>query len=766
MARKPTSRTSAKTASSGPGPEWQDTLEWQDAFDAITDALCLVDLQGTVRRCNRAFAKFVGRTPDDAVGEACCTLIHGGPAHPPQCPLPKMLGTKAHQETEYLLRDRWVWVAADPIFAGPGALVGAVQSLADITERKRAEEALRGSEERHRTILREMIEGYYEVDIKGTMTFCNDTAVAMLGYSRDELIGLNNRAYMDEANAKRVYQTFNRVYRTGESARAFDWELIRKDGTRIAIETSVALMRDAEGRAVGFRGVMHDITERKRAEEALEVSERRFRDFVEHALVGVYRTTGDGRVLMANSAMARLLGFSSREALLQADLEEWSRRHNYPRSNLKEALARDGGLTGRESTFTRDDGTVVHLRESARVVRDETGAMQYFEGIIEDMTEHRRLEEQLRQSQKMEVVGTLAGGVAHDFNNLLQSMLSHAQLLRSHPNDSEKVLAVVRELEQQIQRGASLTRQLLVFSRRGTTKPEPIDLNDAVGDATQILRRLVRANIALSTDLVGGQLPVEADRGQLEQVLMNLALNASDAMPQGGKLQIRTGAIGGGEVWFSVEDTGQGIPETVREHIFEPFFTTKEAGRGTGLGLSVVHGIVTSHAGRIEVESAVGDGSTFRVILPRAASGGGFPEREAVPTLPELELGKGERILVAEDEDGAREGLRDLLTSLGYEVVATESGEAAKQLSVDQPFDVLLTDFMLPGVTGPQLALELQARWPALNVILMSGYAQNEAVRRDVTARKLRFLQKPFDVGTLARELRAALDERADPEGS
>ncbi|HQT95022.1 MAG TPA: PAS domain S-box protein [Thermoanaerobaculaceae bacterium] len=507
----------------------------------------------------------------------------------------------------------------------------------DITERKRAEEAVRESEERYRTILQTIPEGYYEVDIRGALTFCNDSLTALLGYPRAELIGLSNRAVMDEATAARVYETFNRVYRTGEPARALDWELIRKDGTRIVVETSVSLLRDEENRPVGFRGLLRDVSERT------------------------------------------------------------------------------------------------------------------------------KVEEQLRQAQKMEAIGSLAGGVAHDFNNLLQVLLSQAELLRIHADDPEQVKALGLELGQQISHGASLTRQLLLFSRRETARPEPLDLNDAVTSATRILRRLVRANIVLEVELAPEALPIEADHGQLEQVLMNLAVNAADAMPEGGTLTIRSGALDGERVSVTIEDTGTGIPEVIRERIFEPFFTTKGAGKGTGLGLSVAHGIVTRHGGTIDVESKVGRGTTFRVILPRGGSGDIAGARRPPGEAAEFPEGHGEWILVVEDEDAAREALRDILRTLGYEVIAAASGEEAGALPAEQPFDVLLTDLMLPGISGPQLAVGLQARWPSLRVILMSGYTEDEAVRRGINEGNVRFLQKPFGMAALAHEIRAALTP--DPVG-
>ena len=629
-----------------------------------------------------------------------------------------------------------------------------------------ARATLRENEERLNLALQSTGLGLWDQRFDTGKLTISERWAAMLGYSAAELNAeaepWRTRVHPEDLPA--TMATLDRHLRGETPLYESEHRLRTKSGDWIWVsDRGRVVERETDGRPRRFIGTLLDITERKRAEEALQASDRRFRDFVENVLLGVYRTTEQGRVLLANPAMARILGFPSLDALLNADLEEWAVRHAYPRPGLKEKLAREGGLTGYESKFTRDDGTVVHLRETARVVRDRSGAVQYYEGIIEDMTEHRRLEEQLRQSQKMEVVGTLAGGVAHDFNNLLQAMLSHVQLLQQQVTDSARVAEMGRELEHHIDRGASLTRQLLVFSRRGTTKPERLDLNEAIRDATNLLRRLVRANIALSTDLGNERLLVEVDRGQLQQVLMNLTLNASDAMPGGGTLIIRTGSLGHHEVSLSVEDTGHGIPEENRKRIFEPFFTTKEPGRGTGLGLSVVQGIVVSHGGRIEVTSEVGRGSIFRVFLPRATPIAQTEAHETPPLACEPASGNGERILLVEDEDGARDGLRDILTSTNYDVVAVGSGEDAQRLAEDQPFDVLLTDLMLPGVSGPQIAVELQERWPTLRVIMMSGYARDEAVRLGVSAGAVRFLQKPFDMATLLREVRAALAERPEP---
>jgi len=495
--------------------------------------------------------------------------------------------------------------------------------------------------------------------------------------------------------------------------------------------------------------------ERKRNERALREGEERYRLVVQRAPVGVFHYDVDLRITDCNERFEAILA-SPRERLIGLDMNRLEDASVLPA--IRESVRGGHGIyEGPYRATTSRAAPYVTLRTAP--LHGADGTIIGGVGIVEDTTEHRRLEEQLRQAQKMEAVGSLAGGVAHDFNNLLQAMLTHAQRLRGRANGERWLEDLAGELERQVERGASLTRQLLVFSRRETVRPERLDLNDAVREATQMLRRLVRANIALAIDLSPQRLVVAADPGQLQQVLTNLTLNAVHAMPAGGRLAIRTAALSPLEVSFEVEDSGHGIPAAIRERIFEPFFTTKEPGKGTGLGLSVVHGIVATHGGRVEVETEEGRGTRFRVVLPAAGTDGeAAPPARVRTSATELARGRGERVLVVEDEDAAREGLREILASLGYEVEAAATGEAAETTRPEAPFDVLLTDLMLPGILGPQLAADLKARWPALRVILMSGYHEDDAIRKAASAGDVRFLQKPFDMATLAREVRAALD--------
>ena len=510
-------------------------------------------------------------------------------------------------------------------------------------------------------------------------------------------------------------------------------------------------LRESEGRR-----------QRRAAEDALRASEARYRLLFERNLAGVYRGTLEGRLLDCNDSFARIYGYTSREeALAVSALDLY--RDPAGRDELVSALRMTGHVINFESQGRRKDGTAVWVLENASLVRGDRDQAATIEGTVIDLTERRNAEEALRshqlqliQAQKLEAVGRLAGGVAHDFNNLLQAMLSTVQVLRATGGTPE-LPARLQELEGHVRRGAQLVRQLLLFSRAERPETRRIDLNELLRGAAGLLRRLLAADIAIELDLGDEALAVEADPGQVEQVIINLAVNAADAMPRGGSLTFTTGSDVD-SVWLAVADTGSGIPEAALAHVFEPFFTTKPAGRGTGLGLSVVHGIVTRHGGLIDVATSAGAGTTFTVRLPRAASGAIAPTREeATPGLPR---GRGERILVVEDEDAARAGLAEILGLLGYGVVAVASGEEAAALPDLDSFDLMITDLMLPGVSGPDLARSLLPRLPDLAVVLMSGYAVDEVMSGPATGLKMTFLQKPFDMAALAVAVAGALARR------
>jgi PAS domain S-box-containing protein len=593
----------------------------------------------------------------------------------------------------------------------------------------------------------------FEAGRNGFLTFANRAGFEMFRVSQDdvergirvlELVAPADR----ERAAARLAQAMAGEYHGGTELTAR-----RGDGTTFP---ALVFARSIEsgGRPTGVRGIVADISERVEAQEALHLQGAA----LEAAANGIVITDQEGTVQWVNPAFTRLTGYEASEVV--------GRSTRILKSGVQdEAVYRElwqtigaGKVWHGELINRRKDGTQYSEEMTITPLHGSGGAITHFIAIKQDITDRKRTAEQIRQAQRIEAVGTLAGGVAHDFNNLLQGMLSLAEVLRVHQHEPVRIAAAASELEEQIRHGASLTRQLLLFSRRSTARPERLLLNEVVEGAGRLLRRLLRENIGLELRLADDDLPVLADRGQLEQVLINLVVNASDAMPGGGRLAIRTGKEGSERVWFSVSDSGAGIPEEVRGRIFEPFFTTKGEEKGTGLGLAVVRGITSEHGGTVEVESSRGVGSTFRVILPRLRNGSPPRPREGRSARAGLPVGGGEHILVVEDEEAARDGLREMLRILGYHVEAVGSAAEVVRLPRAPAFDLLLTDLMLPDLPGTDVARGAARRWPGLKIILMSGYAKDEVVRRNVSEGHVRFLQKPFDMETLAHEVHAALE--------
>ncbi|TAM45864.1 MAG: PAS domain S-box protein [Acidobacteria bacterium] len=644
-------------------------------------------------------------------------------------------------------RTRWIAARGEPWRDGAGTVRGLRGTVQDITARRLAEETLRRSEEKYRTIFEESFDGLFITSPEGRIVDMNRKGIAMFGYATKEEVqslDLVRDVYADPADRERILALV-RAHGVAE----YEVVVKKKSGEKMITRCSLVPVRDGAGAVTFFRGIVRDITSRRRLEEAM----RRSATAIEQLSESVVVTDPNGVIEYVNPAFSRVTGYNREEAVGRNPriLKSGKQPPEFYREMW--AILLRGEVWHGHIVNRRKDGTLFEEDVTISPVRDDRGAIAHYVAVKRDVTQEIALEAQLRQSQKMDAVGRLAGGIAHDFNNLLQAMLSHTQLLQRAPEQARADLA---ELEAQIRRGAALTRQLMLFSRREEARREPLDLGAVVAEAGKLLRRLVRENVEVVVEAPERPVITAADRGQLDQVLMNLALNAADAMPNGGRLTIRTGTAAD-EAWLAVQDTGCGIPESVRDKVFEPFFTTKPAGHGTGLGLSVVHGIVTDHGGRIELESEVGAGTTFRIVLPRAAPGAPLAASAARPE-EAPPAGRGERVLVVEDETAAREGLVAILRSLGYDVTATGSAAETARLAPEPPFHVLLTDLMLPDVDGATLARGAADRWRGLHVILMSGYAEEDVRRRSAELGHVEFLQKPFDMHALARALRRVLD--------
>jgi two-component system cell cycle sensor histidine kinase/response regulator CckA len=461
-----------------------------------------------------------------------------------------------------------------------------------------------------------------------------------------------------------------------------------------------------------------------------------------------------GRVLYMNRGGRSMIGLDEAADVTSytiAHLLRTPEAHVIVTEGLPEAIRK--GIWRGETELISSDGSVISISMVILAHKGSDGSVEFVSTIARDITGHRKLEAQLRQAQKMEAVGQLAAGVAHEFNNLLQALMSMSAILRLR-GGSGPIATIGGDMELQIKRGASLTQQLLLFSRDVAVEKVSLDLSEQVQKASTLLRQLIPENIRIVLEASELQLSVQGDAGQMQQVLLNLAINARDAMPDGGTLTLRARSCDG-EVILEVEDTGGGMNDVTRAHLFEPFFSTKEPGKGTGLGLAVVHGIVVEHGGRIEVESTAGTGSRFRVVFPSA------PDEGAPLPAPidhvEDPAAAG-FVLLVEDEVSVREGIVFLLETIGYSVISVSSGEEAMTISQEPAPDLLLTDVSLAGIGGPELGERLRERWPLLKVVLMSGYFE-ESSRAKAGERGLHFLQKPFDMAELTSHLRAALQE-------
>ncbi len=507
--------------------------------------------------------------------------------------------------------------------------------------------------------------------------------------------------------------------------------------------------------------------------QARRASDASYSALVEQAPVGIYRSTPAGKFLSANSALARMLGYPSPSDLLTLDMG----RDVYADPTERQRLLDEDTYSDRiyddlETTWKRKDGTRLRVQLSVRAVRDGSGRVEFYESFVRDITTQRQLESQLLQAQKMEAVGRLAGGVAHDFNNLLTVILSYGDLLLEDlPADSadrEGVEQIVRAA----QSASELTRQLLAFSRQQVLKPQVLDLNDIVAGLERLLARVLGEDVQLTSILADDLGAVKVDPGQLEQVIMNLCVNARDAMPKGGRLTIETGNVEldetymqghptgkpGRYVMLAVTDTGMGMDAETQARIFEPFFTTKQIGKGTGLGLATVYGIVQQSGGFIWVYSEPGHGTCFKVYLPCVDEAAAKP----VPGTPSA-TGGTETVLIAEDVDAVRGVTKQLLQRHGYTVLDAPNAETALKTCTEYAgtIHLLLTDVVMPDGSGSDLAQKVTERKPDMKVLFMSGYTDDAVVRHGILREGIAYLQKPFSREALLREVREVLDERA-----
>ncbi len=728
--------------------------------ESSDDAIIGKDLDGVITSWNHGAERIFGWPANEIVGTSILRLIpddrHSEEAHI----LGQIRSGKSVNHFQTVRRTKsgtalHVSITASPIRDAAGVIVGVSKIARDVSEQLRADEARRLVEERYQALFDQVPDGIVIADAASTYIDANASICRMLGYSREELIGLNARDIVTEVELPQIGPALNAIKAGAEYNR--EWEFRRKDGTTFRADVVAARMPDGN-----LLGMIRDITERRR-------SEARFRRLADSNVQGVMFWSMNGEITGANDAFLQTIGYSREDflgggirwaSLTPMEFADADRR-------ARDEIARSGACVPYEKEFMRKDGSRVAVLiggASFEDTRDEGVSFAL------DLTDRKKLEQQVLRAQRMESIGTVAGGIAHDLNNVLAPILMGVEIVKESI-ENEEGLSYLEVMRVSATHGADLVRQLLTFARGVEGERLPVDLAHIADDLYKVMRDTFPKSIQLRFTTPRGIWPVVGDSTQLHQVLLNLCVNARDAMPRGGTITLgientvldETYAMmnldsrAGAYVKLIVEDTGDGIPPAIRERIFEPFFTTKEVGKGTGLGLSTTMGIIKSHAGFIHLYSEVGVGTKFEIYLP-AATTDAAAESVAVERTG-LPRGNGELILVVDDEDAVRKIVRATLERFGYRILEATNGAEAVALFVQNRNDVrvVLTDMAMPVMDGPATIVALKAVDPSVRIIASSGLAPSGAMTAAVAAGVRHFVPKPYTAEAMLRTIERVL---------
>jgi two-component system cell cycle sensor histidine kinase/response regulator CckA len=650
----------------------------------------------------------------------------------------------------------------------------------EIEDLQQEREALLKIEQKYQSIFNDIEDGYYEVDLEGNYTYFNDAVCHIIGYSREELLKMNNRNYTTPETAKKMFQIFSNVYRTGVPAKITNYEVIRKDGTKRIIELSVSLMRDADGSIVGFRGIGRDTTEQKIAEEALRESEAKYRDLVESANSIILRRDIEGRITFFNEFAQSFFGYTEDEILGKNVVGTIVPVKDSHGSDLAQ-MVEDIGLhpekyVTNENENMRSNEDRVWVAWTNKAICDREGNIREILSIGNDITERKKAEEEkkkleaeLYQARKMEAIGTLVGGLAHDFNNLLMGLQGRISLMLLDLDSSHPHHETLKQQEAIIKNGADLTRQMLGFAREGKYEVRPININEIIHKTSDMFGR-TKKEVTINRKYGDDIWIVEVDQSQIEQVFVNIYINAWQAMPGGGHLYIETENVYLGQkevssfnvpqgryVKTAITDTGVGMDKTTKERIFEPFFTTREMGRGTGLGLASVYGIIKNHEGFIDVSSEKGQGTTFYIYLPAIEKKIGDDKIS-----PKTELLQGtETIMLVDDERIILEVGEEVLKTMGYNVLLADSGkEAIEHMERNrESIDMVILDMIMPEMSGGEVFDKIKKMKPDVKVLLSSGYSYHDRAQEILDRGCNGFIQKPYRIEDLSKKIREILSD-------
>lgn len=760
-------------------------LSWS-VLENIAEGYYETDLRGTYHFCNEAYSNILGVPKEKIIGsnykkflsegaESIYQIFHtvyltGNPATSAHRKVTRPDGSQRDMEYSVsLIKDE------------KDLPIGFQGIARDITEQRQMEETIRQSEERYRTILENIEDGYHEVDLKGNFTLFNESFRKIMGYTKEELLGMNYKQYANPENVQKVLKAYDQVYRTGEPLKRFEWTVIRKDGARRDLAVSVSLIKDASNQATGFRGIIRDETDRKEAEEALRLSEEKlskaFRACPDWMTIS---TLDEGRYIDVNDAFLSMTGYTREQVIGHTSQELGLWVNPQDRTKAIQIIQKVGSIRNFESAFRMKSGEIRVVLRSSEIIL--LGEEKCIVSVNRDITrlrqaeaEKTKLESQLRQAQKMEAIGTLAGGIAHDFNNILTVIIGCTDLAlvdipKEHPVCEH--LMLVREAGT---RATDLVKQILAFSRQVEQEQKPIRLGSIVKEALKMLRSSLPSTIQIRQTIEENHGLIMADPTQIHQILINLCTNAAHAMREnGGVLEIRltnvrveTGSSGkfpdlspGPYVNLTVSDTGHGMKPEIMDRIFDPYFTTKAVGEGAGLGLAVVYGIVKSYHGAVKVHSKPGKGSIFEVFLPRIE----YPPQETKAMESEPIPGGSERILLVDDEEALVYAVQKMLERLGYRVTAKTSSLEALETFYARPreFDLIITDMTMPNMTGVELSKRIKQMRPDIPMVLCTGFSEMIDEKKAEALGFEAFVMKPIVRRNIAETTRKVLDRKND----
>lgn len=636
-----------------------------------------------------------------------------------------------------------------------------------VLSRHRMEKELKENEERYRSIIEDLEEGYYELDISGNITFANDAMSRIIGISKTELIGMNNRDFM---NPETAYRKFNEVFTTGIPVKEFIYEAKSKDGRSRDLDLFIALKKGKEGKPTGFRGIVRDITERRKIEIQLIKTRNFLQNILNSSIDGITTTDMKGRVVYATPKLVEMLGYEQK-SLIGKNVATFYKNGKEDAKQIMRLLMEKGEIKNREMQFLRNDGEACDVILSASLLKDETGKIVGTLGIFKDITDKKRLEEQIQQSQKLESIGTLAGGIAHDFNNLLTAILGNISLAKMYSKTEGKVQQLLNESERACGKAKELTERLITFSKAGTPVKRVASLDPLLRDTISLV--LMGSNISCEFQIPKDLWQVEFNTSQFKQLITNITTNSKEAMPKGGTFKIIAknlvvekkrsdlpeGIPVGKFVQISLHDQGIGISKTNLPKVFDPYFSTKEMGtqRGVGLGLTTAYSIVKKHDGFIHMESREGAGTAVHLFFPA------FEEKsldvfESLPKGDAKENPKG-KILFMDDEEIVREVVGEMLRQIGYSVKFAKDGSEAVELyqkakGAGHPFQAVILDVTVrAGMGAKETIKRLQEIDPDIIAFVSSGYTDDPIM---VDFDKYGFkgaLSKPFNVARLQEVL-------------